>query len=46
MTNNVAISINQIGKKYIVGRNKDSSLRGTLSNILKVYPLMEMSSGL
>ena len=35
MTNNVAISINQIGKKYIVGRNKDSSLRGTLSNILK-----------
>lgn len=32
---NIAISIKNLSKRYLIGKKKDSSLRGTLSSILK-----------
>lgn len=34
-TSNLAISISNLSKRYLIGKKKDSSLRGTLSSIFK-----------
>ena len=35
MQNDIAISVSNVSKKYIIGKQKDSSLRGSLQSVIK-----------